>query len=411
MWIFAWRNLLTRPSRSLLAVVGLSIPILGVLGLFSLSRGIRNLFGNTLSQVHGLLVLRENVPSPVFSDLPAEMAKDIRKIPGVRVVAPQVWKVAPTIEGRSLFGRAALGYLAGSKEQQVRSLFDAVAIEGQDLAEHAKLRQSVFKGKMLPPERGGGRFLTRADRGTNHIVISTKIGADNPDPQGRPKRVGDTLRIGTDPFTIVGIYETGSVVLDVTIIMDIGTARRLLGVKEGTVSCFLVEVADPSRTEAVKEAIERTIPKVDARDTSEFTLNIGRIMGQLDLFLLMVISLALVVGVVGIVNTMLMSTMERYIEFGVLRTNGWKRKNILMLVTAESTYLGLLSGLLGVILVLAAMAVANQFLGGGLKLEITPGDIALGVGLAVVMGMLGGLYPAWLASRLMPMDAIRRGAR
>ncbi|MBV8607408.1 MAG: ABC transporter permease, partial [Singulisphaera sp.] len=60
---------------------------------------------------------------------------------------------------------------------------------------------------------------------------------------------------------------------------------------------------------------------------------------------------------------------------------------------------------------LAAMAVANQFLGGGLKLEITPGDIALGVGLAVVMGMLGGLYPAWLASRLMPMDAIRRGAR
>ena len=156
MWIFAWRNLLTRPSRSLLAVVGLSIPILGVLGLFSLSRGIRNLFGETLSQVHGLLVLRENVPSPVFSDLPAEMAEAIRKVPGVRVVAPEVWKVAPTIEGRSLFGRAALGYLAGSKEQQVRSLFDAVVIEGQDLAEHAKLKRTVFQGKLLRPRARRG---------------------------------------------------------------------------------------------------------------------------------------------------------------------------------------------------------------------------------------------------------------
>jgi hypothetical protein len=61
-----------------------------------------------------------------------------------------------------------------------------------------ELKRTVFKGKMLPPERGGGRFLTLADRGTNHIVISTKIAADNPDPQGRPKRVGDTLRIGIE---------------------------------------------------------------------------------------------------------------------------------------------------------------------------------------------------------------------
>src|SRR5689334_826516 len=83
----AWRNLLTRPARTILSLVGLSIPILGILGLSSLSAGIRSLMGDTLSQVQGVMVLRENVPSPVFSDLPAEIASTLRRIPGVRVVA------------------------------------------------------------------------------------------------------------------------------------------------------------------------------------------------------------------------------------------------------------------------------------------------------------------------------------
>ena len=58
---------------------------------------------------------------------------------------------------------------------------------------------------------------------------------------------------------------------------------------------------------------------------AEFAANFGTVMGQLDTFLLMTVSLALIVGVVGIINTMLMSTTERFVEFGVLRTNGWSR--------------------------------------------------------------------------------------
>ena len=77
---------------------------------------------------------------------------------------------------------------------------------------------------------------------------------------------------------------------------------------------------------------------------------------------------------------------------------------------AESSYLGLLSGLLGCVLALAGVWVANLFLSGGLKLQETPAHLVLGVGLALVMGVLGGLYPAWRASGLAPMEAIRMGA-
>ena len=60
-------QILTRPMRTVLALIGLSIPILGVLGLFCLSNGLRDLVGDTLSRIEGMIILRENVPSPVFS--------------------------------------------------------------------------------------------------------------------------------------------------------------------------------------------------------------------------------------------------------------------------------------------------------------------------------------------------------
>ena len=102
MGVFAWRNLLTRPLRTMLALIGLSIPILGILGLFCLSNGLRDLVGTTLSRIEGLIILREDVPSPVFSRVPASLADELRKMPGVRAVAPEVWGLAPLIEGRGM---------------------------------------------------------------------------------------------------------------------------------------------------------------------------------------------------------------------------------------------------------------------------------------------------------------------
>ncbi len=129
--------------------------------------------------------------------------------------------------------------------------------------------------------------------------------------------------------------------------MDIDTARRVLKESEDTVSSIYVEADDPGKIEEVATKIEDAIPGIDARSMEEFSANFGRLLGQLDLFLMLIVSLALLVGVVGIINTMLMSTTERFSEFGILRTNGWSQRDVLTLVTVESAYLGLLAGLLG----------------------------------------------------------------
>ncbi len=418
MWRFAWRNLLTRPVRTLLALIGLSIPILGVIGLFSLSNGLRDLVGDTLSRIQGIIIVREGAFSPVFSDLKADLEDRIRAIPGVRLVTPELWKLAPSVEGRSPIGQVARtmagGLLNKNKKDggsQIQGLLDQPVIVGQDSTKRAGIKSEIFIKALLKGSEGG-RYLNPGDIGERRIVISRKVAKDNPHADtGLPRKVGDSLDIGGKDFEIVGLYDTGSMFLDVVIIMDIHAARELLQVGEDTVSTFYVEGTDPSANDELTLAIERELPGMDARSPNEISSNFGTLMNQLDLFLLATVMLALIVGVVGIINTMLMSTTERFAEFGVLRTNGWSRRDVLTLVSAESAYLGFLAGLVGYLLALTFTLIANQFLTStGLSLTITPENALRGLALSVAMGMLGGIYPAWKASRMVPMAAIRLGS-
>ncbi len=403
MGVFAWRNLLTRPLRTVLALIGLSVPILGVMGLFSVSNGLRDLVGETLSRIEGVMVIQENVPSPVLSTLPSSLADDLRRLPEVRAVAPEVWHIAPPIEGQGAFARNLV-----SGKGIAASILDQPVICGQDIASHVNLHSAVFPRALK--EKGEGRFLTAEDVGQANIVISRKIARDFPDAQGKPRKIGGSLRIADKNYTIVGLYETGSMFLDVVIVMDIETARRALNIAKASISSIYVEARDPSKYEALSAAIEQANPGVDARSMNEVMANFGSLMGQVDKLLMMTVSLALIVGIVGIINTMLMSTTERFVEFGVLRTNGWSEANILTLVTLESAFLGLMAGVVGCTLALIGTSVANQFISGGLRLGVDPPLLGLGIGLSVVMGTLGGLYPAWRAARLVPMEAIRIGS-
>ena len=178
---FAWLNLLTRPLRTFLALVGLSVPILGVLGLFSVSDGLRNLVGSTLDKIKGVMVLRENVPTPVFSHLPASLGDRLRAIPGVRAVAPEVWGLPPTIENVSLIPKT-LDFLAKNKEQKIQSFLDATIIQGQDIAAHKPLKSAVYPNALKE-----GRFLTVADENSKNIVISRKIAKEHKDASGKPQ--------------------------------------------------------------------------------------------------------------------------------------------------------------------------------------------------------------------------------
>src|ERR1700712_4876627 len=100
---FAFRNLVSRPVRSILALVGLTVAIAGMVGLFSIATGIDDTVGKTFSRIPGFVVMQPGAPIPLFSRLPIGWADDIAGLPGIRTVRREVWARAQLVEGKPTF--------------------------------------------------------------------------------------------------------------------------------------------------------------------------------------------------------------------------------------------------------------------------------------------------------------------
>ena len=120
-------------------------------------------------------------------------------------------------------------------------------------------------------------------------------------------------------------------------------------------------------------------------------------------------SIGVLIAILSIINTMLMSVTERIIDFGILKANGWSRRDVMMLITCESAVLGIAGGVLGCLLGLAGTEFVNNTWPDRLQLYASPQLLLFSLGFSTVLGILGGLYPATWAMRLSPMEAIRRG--
>jgi putative ABC transport system permease protein len=119
--------------------------------------------------------------------------------------------------------------------------------------------------------------------------------------------------------------------------------------------------------------------------------------------------LAIAVGGVSVLNTMLMSVLERTREIGVLRALGWRRRRVLGLVVQESLILAELGGAAGVLVAfgLSALLRALPMIGESMLADWAPAVFLRAVAVATLLGLVGGLYPAYRATRLQPIEALR----
>ena len=442
MYRFAAQNLLSRPVRSLLALLGLTVAITGMVGLFSIASGIDDTVSQTFGRIRGLAVMQPGAPIPLFSRLPASWADEIAQQKGVGVVRPEVWVRAQLVEGKPTF-------------TPPRFLF------GTDIERTLALKEAVYRDDIR-----SGRFLNLEDRGTFHCVVSQSI-AD-----ALHKKVGDPLRVDGHDLTIVGIYHCGSLLLDVAIVLD-GAAARTIGNFEenlvtsiyfepdGTVpnaklieqlqalfrgrktdawrtgglaalagggSLDLMSVAvkllqatpasphEAAGSEQPRDATNTTVETpaaleetVEIRSAQDWGEKISELSGDLDIFLGLMTAIGVLIALLSILNTMLMSVAERMIEFGVLRANGWSSWDVLRLITWESALLGIMGGVLGCASGYVVVQVVNWTFPTKVHLFASPSLLLFSLVFSTLLGMSGGLYPAYWAVRMSPMEAIRRG--
>ncbi len=430
MWRFAIQNLVSRPLRSLLALAGLSVAIAGMVGLFSVAEGIDHMVKDTFSRIPGLAIMQAGAPLPLFSRLPASWADEIAEMDGVRVVNPEVWARVNLIEGQRIIAPP-------------RFLF------GTSIAERQKLHKDVYRDAMVE-----GRFLDQNDRHKLHTVVSRQIATDH------DVTIGDQLTINGDRFTIVGIYHCGQLMLDVSIIVDIDVVRRLTRFEQDSASAFYVEPDETVSNNILAERIRETfrgreiqdagnivgaittgnplidlllaiqnwigsdsqtnnspatandqseVDPIEVRTADDWAERFDEFSSDLNLFLSVMTSIGVLIAVLSIINTMLMSVTERIIDFGILKANGWSRRDVMLLITCESAVLGLTGGVLGCAFGWLGTAFINTTWPDRLQLYASPQLLIFAMVFSSLLGVSAGLYPATWAMKLSPMEAIRRG--
>ena len=225
---------------------------------------------------------------------------------------------------------------------------------------------------------------------------------------------GDTLDIQGTPFTVTGIYHGASTLEAAAVVMPLDQLQQLSSL-QGKVSTVDVRLRPVPRGETseqyMKQAqaeIEAALPGIRAVPAAERASD-NQFVKLAHASAWGTSSLALLIGVLGIANTMAMSVFERTREIGILRALGWNRWQVLAHIEMEAVALGLGGGVLGVALgwcalrVLAALPRTASLITAALHWQLP----AEAVGIAVFAGLLAGALPAWRAGQLSPVDALR----
>jgi ABC-type lipoprotein release transport system permease subunit len=221
------------------------------------------------------------------------------------------------------------------------------------------------------------------------------------------KSVGDSLRLSGSVYRILGIYETGDAFEDSGAVLELKDAQELLG-RPRTVGVYYIRLKDPSLRERFLARAERLWPDLMVSGSQDLA-DQQSMAEAMQAYVWGVGGLAIVIGGVGMMNSQLMSVMERTREIGVLRAVGWSKRRVLWMILMESIFVCLIGGIIGVAIgygMISSLSQTTTLVGLNVK-NIRPELLQQAFTVVLILGLVGGLYPAWRASRLAPVEALR----
>lgn len=220
--------------------------------------------------------------------------------------------------------------------------------------------------------------------------------------------IGDNITTFGYKFEIVGIYETGNLFLDSNVYIPYDVLDEILGDGSEGYSQILVKTGEGVDDSTVAERIQDLNENLTTITSEELSTLLDNVIGILDAVSLAISGLAIVVGAIGIVNTMVMSVYERTKEIGVLKSVGWKSSRILKMIIGETLVLTILSGIVGSAFGIAIAEIGVRLLGNtDFALGYSPKTFIIAFSITIIVGIIGGIYPAYKASRLAPTEALR----
>jgi putative ABC transport system permease protein len=362
------RGLIRRPVRTALTLVGISIGIGAVVALVGMAWGYEKSIVKQLD-VLGIDIVVSNMSGGIMPKVFDASLQD--RVAGL----PQVGKVTSVL-------------------MQMLSVEDApmMMVSGREWGGFTWDQIELIEGRM-PKD------------GNEPAVVLGRLAAEV-----LRKKVGDTVQIETEELPVVGIVDGQTVVENGAIMLSLSVLQKATG-NEGKVNFVDIRVApgtSKQQTEELCNQIKGIFPEGRAMVAKEVVgtsqgFRVARAMSWSTSVL------AIVVGVLGVMNTMLMTVFERTHEIGILLAVGWKRRRIVWMVLCESALLGLLGGITGVTLGAIGLKIleTTPTIRGMLEPDLSARLLLISVAIAVVVGVISGLYPAWRSSRLNPSLALQ----
>jgi len=397
----AVRNIKTRSLRNWLTIFGIIIGVFLIISLLSLSEGLKETINEQLQALGGEMVM---VMPGGGEDIFSSMMFGGAKLERQDIEAIEKAKGVDTVMGYSFTGTPA------RYEDEAKQ----IAIAGLDPWKESLEIMSIFQGWDL----ADGRWPAKE----NEIVIGKLVAEDI---FSEKVKTGSEIVIKGRRFIITGILKSlGSQQDDSIVYMSMNVYQDLTGEKRGTAAYAMVKLEEGVDETVVAEAIEDALSKTRKRrfgtDEADFSVLtsermgdlVGNILGIIQLVIFLFASVAIVVGGIGITNSMFTSVRERTREIGVMKAIGAKNSAILTIFLFEAGIIGFAGGVGGTILG-AGLAQGIELYGQLHPLfyftaSITPGLIIFGLVFSVLVGCLSGFFPARQAAKLKPVEALRR---
>jgi putative ABC transport system permease protein len=392
----ALRNIRHRKRRSWLTIIGTMIGILAIVALLSIGQGLETSVESEFQELGGnkIFVTPGGGIGAQFSATTFRLEDDdlrtVRNTRGVREVVGMVQGSLIAEYGDETSYVGINGLPVGGERGELAKEFNAIDMES-------------------------GRYLQQGDQGS--IVVEKDFAETRFE---REIQLRSSIEINGTSYSVVGLFTSSSTVGPRNEIkMPLENARELLG-KEESYDAIIAEVRPGFQPSDVEEDVnrnlrqERNVEKGEEDFSTRTAEDIIRSFNnQLSIIrgvLLGIGAISLLVGGVGIMNTMYTSVTERTREIGVMKSVGATRRQVMLLFMIESGIIGAIGGILGAVAGIGISVAASRVISGQLGLEfsahIGPYMLLGSIGFAFIVGMISGLLPARKAAKMKPAEAL-----
>ena len=378
---FVYKNVLRRKFRSLLTGIGVAVAITAVVALLGVSSGFEKSSREMLSaEGIDLIVVHAGLGQHDTSRLDESVGAQISALSEVDRVAPQLNDTVKLNDNP--VGVPLMGLYAESFNM-------------------AKLNDKI---------ESGGRMLTATDK--DGVLLGKFLAAS------LGKKPGDTVEIELKKFDVVGIFDGPSMFENRAAVALLPVLQTLMD-QEHQVSEFDIKLkpefsGDTTALDRLKTKIAElkdakgNLYHLEPLTTEQYVsssneLRLSRAMAW------MTSAIALAIGAVGMLNTMIMSVLERTQEIGILRAIGWRRLRVMRMILSESFVLSLAGAAAGIVGAVCLTRIISHLpeAEGLVRPNISPDVIFTGFLLALLVGLVGGAYPAIRGANLAPTEALR----